>query len=173
MGLGRRGGVAQEYRHVVPDMVVRLSGLLSRIITLSAGVGAIFPAKCQQGVRSWLVETKEPLLQDIEVFAARCTNHLQALLGMLRNLRREDDSSSGVGRCPVVILCMSGSGGVGHRKPAICLWHVANKKLCGRPKTCLWPAAGLWPAPGQRGVSVLVAWAGTGGFRRRAGFGSQ
>ena len=49
----------------MPDMVVRLSGLLSRIITLSAGVGAIFPAKCQQGVRSWLVETKEPLLQDI------------------------------------------------------------------------------------------------------------
>ena len=81
-------------------MVVRLNGILARILTLSAGVGAIFPAKCQMGVRSWLVESKEPRVQDMEVFAARCTNHLQALLGMLRNLRREDDSSSALGRCP-------------------------------------------------------------------------
>ena len=52
-------GLLQECRLVTPEAVLRLSGLLSALLTAGNGVACIFPSKFQQAVKVWMLSEKE------------------------------------------------------------------------------------------------------------------
>ena len=72
---------------MTPDALVRISAAV------------IAPAKFQQAVQSWILQDRESLRLDGELFCSRFTNHIQAGLAILRDLVAEDGVEVGNCRC--------------------------------------------------------------------------